>query len=81
MIGEAASQIEAAVRKVTGCPPIICCEGLAEAVSQAHKLASPGDTVLLSPTCTSFDQYRKFEERGRHFVELVGAQHRSKGKD
>ncbi|MEK8131580.1 hypothetical protein WMW72_27095 [Paenibacillus filicis] len=57
------------------------CEGLAEAVSQAHKLAAPGDTVLLSPACTAVDQYRNFEERGRHFVELVGALYRSEGKD
>lgn len=81
LIGEAASQIEAAARKVPGCPPIIYCEGLAEAVTQAHKLASPGDTVLLSPSCTAFDQYRNFEERGRHFVDLVEALHRSEGKD
>ncbi|WP_211748193.1 UDP-N-acetylmuramoyl-L-alanine--D-glutamate ligase [Paenibacillus sp. Marseille-Q4541] len=81
LIGEAATQIEAAARRVTGCPPIIHCEGLAEAVAQAHKLAAPGDTVLLSPACTAFDQYRNFEERGCHFVELVEALHRSEGKD
>ncbi|MFD5020487.1 hypothetical protein ACFWMP_16425 [Paenibacillus sp. NPDC058367] len=81
LIGEAASQIETAARRVAGCPPIIYCEGLAEAVAQAHKLASPGDTVLLSPVCTAFDQYRNFEERGRHFVELVGTLRRSEGKD
>jgi len=75
LIGEAASQIEAAARRVPSCPPIVHCEGLAEAVAQAHRLAAPGDTVLLSPACTAFDQYRNFEERGRHFVELVGALH------
>lgn len=71
LIGEAASQIEIEARKVPNCPHIIRCEGLAEAVEQAHKLAVPGDTVLLSPACTAFDQYRNFEERGHHFVELV----------
>ncbi|NOU73728.1 UDP-N-acetylmuramoyl-L-alanine--D-glutamate ligase [Paenibacillus sp. LMG 31458] len=81
LIGEAASQIEAEARRVPSCPPIVRCEGLAEAVSQAHKLAVPGDTVLLSPACTAFDQYRNFEERGRHFVDLVGLLHRSEGKD
>jgi UDP-N-acetylmuramoylalanine--D-glutamate ligase len=79
LIGEAASQIEAAARGVPGCPPIVCCEGLAEAVAQAHKLAAPGDTVLLSPACTAYDQYSNFEERGHHFVELVGALHWSEG--
>jgi UDP-N-acetylmuramoylalanine--D-glutamate ligase len=81
LIGEAASQIEAAARRVPSCPPIFRCEGLAEAVAQAHKLAAPGDTVLLSPACTAFDQYLNFEERGRHFVELVGTLRRSEGKD
>jgi len=77
LIGEAAGQIEAAARRVASCPPIVRCEGMAEAVAQAHKLAVPGDTVLLSPACTAFDQYRNFEERGHHFVELVGALQRS----
>lgn len=77
LIGEAASQIEAAARRIPSCPLIVRCEGLPEAVEQAHKLAAPGDTVLLSPACTAFDQYRNFEERGQHFVELVGALHRS----
>ncbi|TXK77016.1 UDP-N-acetylmuramoyl-L-alanine--D-glutamate ligase [Paenibacillus sp. N3.4] len=79
LIGEAASQIEAEARRVPSCPPIVRCEGLAEAVAQAHKLSVPGDTVLLSPACTAFDQYRNFEERGRHFVDLVGSLHRSVG--
>lgn len=81
LIGEAASQIEVVARRVPSCPPIVRYEGLAEAVAQAHKLAAPGDTVLLSPACTAFDQYRNFEERGRHFVDLVEALHRSEGKD
>ncbi|WP_243767749.1 hypothetical protein [Paenibacillus agricola] len=54
---EEASQIEAVASRVWSCPPIVRCEGLAEAVAQAHKLAAPGDTVLLSPACTAFDQY------------------------
>jgi len=81
LIGEAASQIEAAARRVPSCPTIVRCEGLIEAVAQAHKLAVPGDTVLLSPACTAYDQYSNFEERGRHFVELVAALHLSDGKD
>lgn len=46
---------------------------LKEAVDEAYKAAQEGDTVLLSPTTSSFDQYSGFEERGRHFKELVKA--------
>ena len=44
---------------------------LATAVQMAHTAARPGDVVLLSPACTSFDAYRQFEERGEHFRRLV----------
>lgn len=46
---------------------------LKEAVESAVKIAEAGDTVLLSPTTSSFDQYSCFEERGDHFKELVNA--------
>lgn len=46
-------------------------ENLAEAVALARSLAESGDTVLLSPTTSSFDQYKCFEERGEHFKKLV----------
>jgi UDP-N-acetylmuramoylalanine--D-glutamate ligase len=42
------------------------------AVREASARAVEGDTVLLSPGCASFDQYRNFEERGDHFRSLVG---------
>ena len=44
---------------------------LEEAFSEALKVAVEGDVVLLSPGCTSFDQYQSYEERGNHFRELV----------
>ena len=44
---------------------------LPEAVALAKECAAPGDTVLLSPTTSSFDQYSSFEERGRHFKAIV----------
>ena len=44
---------------------------LDEAVNKAHKLAKAGDIVLLSPTTSSYDQYRNYEERGKHFKSLV----------
>jgi UDP-N-acetylmuramoylalanine--D-glutamate ligase len=43
------------------------------AVEWARANAKSGETVLLSPACASFDQYRNFEHRGEHFEELVRA--------
>jgi UDP-N-acetylmuramoylalanine--D-glutamate ligase len=52
------------------------CGTLAEAVRRAARLATPGEVVLLSPACASYDQYRSYEERGdafrRHVGELAG---------
>ncbi len=45
--------------------------GLPEAVRFAADEAEPGDVVLLSPACASFDQYTNYEERGAHFKQLV----------
>jgi UDP-N-acetylmuramoylalanine--D-glutamate ligase len=41
------------------------------AVSQAQRMARPGDVVLLSPACSSFDMYENYEERGDTFRRLV----------
>jgi UDP-N-acetylmuramoylalanine--D-glutamate ligase len=46
---------------------------LETAVGRAASLAGPGDVVLLSPACASFDQFRSFEHRGDTFRELVRA--------
>ncbi|MCQ2547534.1 MAG: UDP-N-acetylmuramoyl-L-alanine--D-glutamate ligase [Clostridia bacterium] len=47
------------------------CKDLVEAVKCAHQLASAGDVVLFSPACASWDMYDNFEQRGRHFKDLV----------
>jgi UDP-N-acetylmuramoylalanine--D-glutamate ligase len=48
------------------------CETLDRAVGDAAAEAESGDTVLLSPACASFDQFRDFEQRGDRFRDLVG---------
>jgi UDP-N-acetylmuramoylalanine--D-glutamate ligase len=49
------------------------CGDLEAAVAAARAAARPGEVVLLSPACASFDQYEDFEARGRHFKALVAA--------
>ena len=76
LFGEAAGLIEralGAVKKGETLQVISRCNTLEEAVQAAAKLAQPGDTVLLSPGCTSFDAFKDFEERGEYFRKLVNA--------
>jgi len=76
LFGEAAGLIEkalGAVKKGETLQVISRCNTLEEAVQAAAKLAQRGDTVLLSPGCTSFDAFKDFEERGEYFRKLVNA--------
>jgi UDP-N-acetylmuramoylalanine--D-glutamate ligase len=52
-------------------PPIEYCESLDEAVSRARAIARPGDAVLLSPACASFDMFRSYVHRGQVFASIV----------
>ncbi|ASJ90620.1 UDP-N-acetylmuramoyl-L-alanine--D-glutamate ligase [Porphyrobacter sp. CACIAM 03H1] len=49
------------------------CELISEAVRRAVEAARPGEIVLLSPACASYDQFRDYEKRGHHFRQMVGA--------
>jgi UDP-N-acetylmuramoylalanine--D-glutamate ligase len=44
-----------------------------DVVARARKLAQPGDVILLSPACASFDMFRDYDDRGRQFKELAMA--------
>ena len=71
-IGEAAPEVEAAF---AGVRPVRVAGSMDEAVAFAHELAQPGDAVLLSPGCASFDWYRSYGERGDDFARAVRAAH------
>ena len=51
--------------------PVYRTENMTESVKLASRIAEAGETVILSPACASFDQFRNFEERGRCFKRLV----------
>jgi UDP-N-acetylmuramoylalanine--D-glutamate ligase len=70
LIGASADAIAAAL---SGKLAFEKCETLARAVARAAELAAPGDTVLLSPACASFDQFASYEDRGRQFAALAAA--------
>jgi UDP-N-acetylmuramoylalanine--D-glutamate ligase len=69
-IGSAAETVAAALQ---GATEIVPAGDMQHAIAWASEHARSGETVLLSPACASFDQYRNFEHRGEHFEELVRA--------
>ena len=69
-IGEAGPMF---ARLLDGKVPVRQCEMLVEAVACASRAAVPGDVVLLSPACASFDQFRDYEARGDVFRAAVEA--------
>ena len=70
VFGEATTKIKA---ELPAHLPLEYADTLSEAVLQASGMAEEGDTVLLSPGCTSFDQFKDYEERGRVFKASVEA--------
>ncbi len=68
LIGASAQKIE---QQLEGCAPIHVLGTLERAVEFAHRQAAPGDTVLLAPACSSFDQFENYQHRGRVFKELI----------
>jgi len=70
LIGQTAPQIEQALKNV-GFASIRHADGFKEAVLLCRDIASPGENVLLSPACASFDMFSDFEERGRIFKQIV----------
>lgn len=70
VLGESAAEISAAARRA-GFTDIVAAGDLPQAVRLAHRAARPGEVVLLSPACASWDMFKSFEERGDLFRETV----------
>lgn len=68
LIGEAKEKIARAFSKTV---PVFSAPGLKEAVDEGFKAAKRGDTILLSPMCSSFDMFRDYRERGEVFRQAV----------
>ena len=68
LIGRDAPLVE---RVLSGLVPLIPAGDMADAVAKAADMARPGDAVLLSPACASFDMFDNYEHRGRVFADAV----------
>jgi UDP-N-acetylmuramoylalanine--D-glutamate ligase len=71
--GASRKALHEAVKKARQPYRVASVETLADAVALAFERSQPGDCILLSPACPSFDQFADFAERGRLFEELVHA--------
>ncbi len=74
LIGQTADMIAAAIRAAstdTKAADVRSAGSLAEAIELARQLAAPGDVVLLSPACASYDMFENYQQRGRMFGELA----------
>lgn len=72
LLGKTATKIKEAAENA-GFTQSIILEDMEACVKEAYRIAKPGDVVLLSPACASWDMYTSFEHRGRHFKDCVKA--------
>jgi UDP-N-acetylmuramoylalanine--D-glutamate ligase len=68
LLGEAADKIAAAVGDAL---PVARASDMPDAVRKAFELAQPGDAVLLSPACSSFDMFKSYADRGDRFAQAA----------
>lgn len=70
LLGKTAQKIKETA-EANGFYNIVMAKDMEECVRESVKIAKPGDTVLLSPACASWDMYTCFEQRGEHFKNCV----------
>lgn len=74
LLGEAKNRFKKAAQKA-GITSVETADSMEDAVEKGRALAHPGDVVLLSPACSSFDMYSSYQERGNDFKNIVSALH------
>ena len=67
-IGESAAKVQKAFESIV---PVETAASMEDAIRRSTQRAQPGDVVLLSPACASFDWFRNYEHRGEEFKKLV----------
>ena len=70
LLGATAPKIRETAERM-GFTDIIMADDMEDCVAKAYETAVPGDVVLLSPACASWDMYDNFEQRGDHFKSCV----------
>jgi UDP-N-acetylmuramoylalanine--D-glutamate ligase len=78
LVGDAAEEISATLQRVTPHMHFDLLPGLEEVFEALPQVTKPGDVVLLSPACASFDRYGDYQERGEHFQKMVEDYHRGR---
>ncbi len=72
LTGDTSEKIAEALKKYNF-TDIYMAEDLCAAILQANKISKPGDAVLFSPACSSFDHFTSYEERGKRFKDIVNS--------
>ena len=68
LLGETSSELSQILSDLV---PVRCLDTIRECVASAYAVAKPGDVVLLSPACASFDMFSDFVDRGNQFQRAV----------